>query len=92
LRCDEAIIIWMNSNIWFLNLAAFENNPISDWIKVLLGPQKFLAIPNREFWRFHFFANVVLDVIRFSRNQVIHNYYKIDIVNIMKFTSQSRII
>lgn len=58
---------------------------MSNWVKFMLDLQKHLAIPKREIHNFQIFAIVVMDVIWFTRNQVVHNNsYKLDITSLLK--------
>ncbi|GLT62172.1 hypothetical protein SLA2020_348290 [Shorea laevis] len=65
-------------------MAAFEDFPISHWIKVILDPLKFLAIPKKDIRRFQLFAIITMDLIWFSRNQVVHNSQKLEVTSLLK--------
>lgn len=64
---------------WPLRTTALEAFPISSWIKSILNPPKFRAIPRKEARCFQLFAIIVMDIIWFSRNQVVHNSHKLQI-------------
>lgn len=72
LGCDIAIVIWRNAD-WPINIDGFKDFPVSFWVKVFLNPHKFLTIPKKDNWKFQIYVVVVMDLLWFSRNQVVHN-------------------
>lgn len=78
LDCDIVRIIWRNSNSP-INVAAFEDFHISSWVKVIIDPSKYLAIPKQEVRDFQYFAIIAMDKIWYTRNQVVHNSYQVDV-------------
>lgn len=81
LGCDIARIIWIQSD-W--NIDAFESFHISSWIKAISEPSKYLEIPSKEVHDFQLFAAIAMDMIWYSRNQVVHNSSKIDMPSLLK--------
>lgn len=64
--------------------SVFENFDVSNWIKAILDPQKFLAIPRKEIHDFQLFAAVAMDQIWFTRNQMVHNSIQVDMHSLLK--------
>jgi hypothetical protein len=82
-ECDLPRMLWWNSP-WPLITTSFAARPIVDWIAVIVNPALLLAIPRKEVWKFQIFAVLTLDFIWLSRNKLIFEGLKPDLVKASK--------
>lgn len=71
LACPFVKITWRNQK-WPLDTAAFCNLSISYWIRILLRANALLGIPCNDVFEFLLTAAIVIDLIWFAQNQLIH--------------------
>ena len=83
LECDLARILWRTSP-WPLLISSFAARPISDWIIAIIYPSTKLDIPFADTRNFQIYAALVMDVIWFSRNKLIHEAIQPDIPKIIQ--------
>lgn len=65
-------ILWRQSKRP-INISQFANQPVSNWISIILKPTNGWKIPEDEAQSFQLFATLVMDNLWYTRNQVIHN-------------------
>jgi hypothetical protein len=65
-------------------ISSFTARPISDWLIAIIYPPIKLDIPFADIRNFQIYTALVLDVIWFSRNKLIHEAIQPDVPKIMQ--------
>lgn len=81
IRCPITVQVWANST-WPLNIRAFKDMNIDQWIKVLINPGEILRIQGGEAMEFSIVAAVLCDQFWMNRNKAVWGNQSVDSVKL----------
>lgn len=76
-ECPLVVIAWKES-LWAFCPLSVRMDSMLDWIRVIIMPEVFLGLPISHSLHFTRLAAILMDIIWFVRNQVVHKGVQID--------------
>lgn len=80
LECLVSQILWCHSP-WGLDIRTFAGKPLSDWLLTMLDPSTLPSLAPDDYHLFQLYALISWDIIWWTRNQIIHNEAKLDVLH-----------